>query len=47
MAIPKSISEQLSVEEQPKSAVLPRSISLIKASHPACYFYCIGRNTGP
>ena len=31
MAIPKSISEQLSVEEQPKSAVLPRSISLIKA----------------
>lgn len=31
MAIPKSISEQLNVEEQPKSAVLPRSISLIKA----------------
>ncbi|MFX2258460.1 ABC transporter permease [Acinetobacter variabilis] len=31
MAIPKSISKQLSVEEQPKSSVLPRSISLIKA----------------
>ncbi|WP_034171624.1 ABC transporter permease [Acinetobacter sp. YZS-X1-1] len=31
MAIPKSISEQLSVEEQSKSAVLLRSISLTKA----------------